>query len=863
MPTRCLLAALVAALLPPGLLAAQPVATIDSTAHTFTAIRAATAPAIDGRGTDPAWRDAPVTDAFRTFAPREGDTPTQRTEVRVIYDDQALYVLVRAFDSHPEAITRRLARRDTADPTADQILLFLDPYHDRRTGYEFIVTAGGVKLDGTLYDDAGEDQSWDGVWDVATRVDSLGWVAEFAIPFRQLRFSDRGAPVFGLLVGRWTGRTGERMSVPQYRRSLSGLASQLGTLGGLRDLARPGTVEALPYTLGRTRNLPGTLAADGRSETTASVGGDLKWLPRPNVTVDATFNPDFGQVDADPAVLNLTGVEVFQAERRPFFLEGAGVLNFPLAPSGPGALFYSRRIGRRPSLVDAFGAPDSPTETTILGAAKVNARLTPTTSLSLLATATQQEEGALRPAGGSYVVEPRAHAGVARLQQDFRAGRSGIGLMFTHLDRATGDSMVGALLPSSADVAAIVTQHQTADGFYRVNGWAAASAVRGSAPAIARLQLSPVHAFQTPDDGADLDPTRTALRGAAGLVTVGKVGGGVARYSATYRWIAPGFDVNDMGFLTTSGAQSLSADGGVALNRPGRLLGVRYRRSTATLGVSSAWSTSGLALARAATFTGTMQLANLAQLQGMLSQELPGAFCTVSCTRGGPALVDPPRTTLTLDYLGDGRRALVPHANLQLDRDDEGRTHGAAAQVDATWRVRSNLETSLAAFVSDYRYASQFYGRFGAAASDTAHYTVARLEQPTRSLTARVNYTMTTTLSMQWYAQAFVSRGAYADVRALADPRAKAWAARFRRYDDPAVTAAPGGIDFKQLRSNAVLRWEYARGSTLFVVWSQGRDLDAAEPSTPGLWPGRDFRDLFSLRPQNTIAVKVSYWFSR
>ncbi|MEP7000177.1 MAG: DUF5916 domain-containing protein [bacterium] len=833
-------------------------------APSLMATRITVAPVIDGRANDAAWASGPVGTDFREFAPREGVQPTLRTEVRVRYDERALYFLVRAFDPHPDSIVRRLSRRDTFDATADQILLFIDPFHDRRSGYEFVVTAGGVKTDAALFDDSGEDYSWDGVWDVATRIDSLGWVAEFAIPFRQLRFAEHHRPTFGIFVGRWVGRSGERMAIPQYSRALAGLVSQMGTIGGLRDIAPSGALEATPYALARTRNLAALDARTATVETRPDFGADVKWLPKPNISIDATLNPDFGQVEADPAVVNLTGVELFQAERRPFFLEGAGLLALPLSTDGSGQLFYSRRIGRRPMLTDAFGAPDSPTETTILGAARVTARLTASTSIAALSAVTGRADGRERPdRTGRYVVEPRASDLVARLQQDFRGGRSGIGAMITRVDRDASDSTAAAFLPRSAQTLALTTQHQTNDGVYQANGWLATTDVRGGAAAISRLQLSAVHAYQRPDDGVAYDAQRDALHGSAGFVSAGKVGGGITRFSTSYRRITPGFDVNDLGFLTKSGVQSFTASAGLAQNKPGSIARIPYRRANATVGYHGEWSSDGLPYGRAITLDGGFQLANLATVQTTLTQQLPGALCAVSCTRGGPALVDPPRTTALVDVSGDPRRAFVPHANLEFDRDDQGRSHGYGAQVDGTWRIQSNLDVSLAAYAFNTHYAWFYYGRFGDATTDTAHYTVARLDLPTRSLTSRINYTVTTNLTIQWYGQAYISRGVYDDIREIADARSPDWNARFRPYGDVALRVNPGGIDFKQLRSNTVVRWEYRPGSALFIVWTQGRDLDGSTPSRLGLWPGRDLRDLFSLRPQNTVALKLSYWMSR
>lgn len=828
------------------------------------ASRVAAAPVIDGRADDAAWADGPVSTGFRDFAPRAGATPSLRTETRVRYDDRALYVLVRAYDPRPDSIVRRLARRDTQDGTVDQVLIFLDPFHDGRTGYELDVTAAGVKTDAALYDDGGEDYSWDGVWDVATRIDSLGWVAEFAIPFRQLRFAEHRAPVFGIMVGRWVGRSGERMSMPQYSRTDPGLASQLGPLEGLRDLAPSSALEATPYTLARARNLAVDDGRPARLETRPELGGDVKWVPKPNVSVEGTLNPDFGQVEADPAILNLTGSETFQAERRPFFLEGANLLALPLASDGSGQLFYSRRIGRRPALTDDFGAQDSPTETTILGAARVTARLGPSTSVSALSAVTGEADGRVRPDGaGRYVLDPRATDVVARLQQDFRAGRSGVGVMITSIARSGADSASAAMLPTSARSLALTTQHQTSDGIYQTSGWLAASEVRGRPAAISRLQLNSVHAFQRPDDGVAFDPALDALGGSAAFASLGKVGGGITRFSTSYRRITPGFDVNELGFLTQSGLQSWSSSVGIDQTSPGSFARLPYRRANLSLAFSGDWSTTGLPFARGLTSTGGFQLDNLSLLQLTVTQQLSGALCAASCTRGGPAVVDPPRSTMVVDVTGDPRRGVVPHANVEYDRDDQGRSRGFGAQVDGTWHVRSNLDVSLAAYAFSTHYDWFYYGRFGDPLSDTAHYTVARLDEPTRSLTSRVNYTLTNALTLQWYGQAYVTRGVYDDVREIADGRSQDWTARFRPYGDPRVRAEPGGIDFRQLRSNTVLRWEYLPGSALFVVWSQGRDVDGTAPGRLALWPGSDLRGLFAQRPQNTVAVKLSYWMSR
>ncbi len=831
------------------------------------AVRTAVAPTIDGRDDDAVWRSAPPMRDFRTFAPAEGREPAFRTEARIAYDDRALYVLVRAYDPDPSAIERRLARRDTFDPTADQVLLFLDPYHDRRSGYEFVINSAGVKQDAALANDSGEDFSWDGVWDAAARVDSLGWVAEFAIPFGQLRFTDRRAPTFGIMIGRWVGRTGERASTPQYSRSRSGVVSQFGDMVGIRELAAASAVELLPYALQRLRNVaPSESAVDGGDQSVrlthqTSLGGNVRWAARPNVTVGLTFNPDFGEVDADPALLNLSGVEVRQEERRPFFLEGADLLLRPLATDGIDQLFYSRRIGRRPILADDFGAPDSPNQSTILGAARVTARLAPTTSLAVLSALSASEWGTVRPDGrGRYLIEPRARFGVASVQHDFRAGRSGLGLMLTHVSHDVTDSIAATAVPASADALALSTRHQTADGAYQVSAWAIASDVRGRADAIERLQLSPVHAFQQPGGGVTLDPARTRLDGTDASVVMEKLSG-LLRYDASYRRTSPGFDVNELGFLQRAGLQTVNAHIGAKLTSPGSFAGLAYRSAEVIAGFTGIWSTAtGRPEDRSPLIHALVELPNLAVLHVMTSAEVVDHYCTIRCARGGPALLTPSTRFVIAEATGDPRRLIVPH--MMITRTS-GQQRRVEVQADAGWRVRSNLKVSLAAYATNGADAAAFYQRFGDARSDTTWYAVARLRDYTRSLTPRLDYTLSQTLTLQWYAQAYVSRGTYNDVRRIADAGARDETLRFQPIADSSIAAHPRGLDFQQFRSNAVMRWEYRPGSSLIVVWSQGRDLNDATPGMIGVWPGRDLHDLFTRAPRNTVAVKLSYWLAR
>src|SRR6266446_2065478 len=384
-------------------------------ATTAVARRAATPPVIDGKDSDEVWRLAPVIKDFRQFLPTEDANPSFPTEAKVAYDDHNLYVFVRAFDSHPDSIKKLLARRDVRI-CCDQIKIVIDSYHDRRTGFEFAVNPGGVKRDYAMYgDDQQEDDAWDGVWEVATQVDSLGWTAEFRIPLSQLRYAHAPSNTFGFAIWRDIDRHGgERVGWPLYRTSRRGFVSQLGDLVGLEGLAAPRRLELAPYAV--TKNVP---SAGFQHDQKYDAGADIKYGITSNITVDATVNPDFGQVEADPSVVNLTSFETFYQERRPFFVEGTGIFNFGVNCNivncnGEG-LFYSRRIGHDPSR--------------ILGAAKITGRLPGGLTIGAVEGITK------RAADSNVTLEPSTNYGVLRLTQDFRNLQSVFGFLLTAVNR--------------------------------------------------------------------------------------------------------------------------------------------------------------------------------------------------------------------------------------------------------------------------------------------------------------------------------------------------------------------------------------------------------------------------------------------
>jgi len=816
-------------------------ATADNALARATAARANQPPIIDGRDDDAAWRGAKVITGFRVFDPKEDGDPAFPTEVRIAYDAQNLYAFARMFDPHPDSIQSLLSRRDVKTQS-EQIKLLIDSYHDRRTGYEFAVNPAGVKRDYYTYDDSQEDATWDAVWDVATRIDSLGWTAEFRIPLSQIRYPKAAEQTFGLMITRDITRTSERDSWPVYRRSKRGIASQFGDLDGLVGLGSPHRLEVAPYIV--TKNVSSPRPGGFERAQKQTVGGDLKYGVTSNLTLDATVNPDFGQVEADPAQLNLTAFETFLAEQRPFFLEGTGIFAF----NGDGSrMFYSRRIGREPQLsglIDDPGA-DIPAATRILGAGKLTGRLASGTSLGTLFAVTE------RQAVGATTIEPQTEYAVFRASQDFRDGQSGVGTMVTLMNRQLDDQSA-SILRRQAVTAGVDARHRFAEGRYSVSGSLAASDVRGTAAAIDRTQRNATHYYNRPDAGLPYDPTRTSLAGTDVSLKAEKVAG-TFTYSGSYERLSPGFETNDLGFLSQADQQIAQAVATLESRAPRAF----WRNATAQLIQYNQFTASGMPaynfseLDLYTEFKNRMVLA----VDTWTDNILP-AYCD-RCARGGPAVRVSPDASILINLNADPRPRIVPTFAAIYTVGDGGRSTLWRIRPYVTVRSRSNLSWELGTRYQRNRNDAQWFDNFGAIGSDTTHYVFAHLDQELLSFTSRLNYTATTALSLQLYAEPFLTTGHYFRVRELASPRAAKYEDRYRPYPIPTDDAS---FNLKELHASAVLRWEYRPGSTVFIVWTQGRDQDDRNPGS--FKPARDITDLFAARPDNTFLVKASYWMN-
>ena len=803
---------------------------------------------IDGRLDEPAWAAAPVTSTFTQIDPAEGQPATQRTEVRVLYDDEALYVGVRLHDTGP--VTARLGRRDMSLGDSDWFGLMIDSYHDHRTAFGFDVNPAGVKRDElkTINDD---DNAWDAVWDVATTIDAGGWTAEYRVPFSQLRFARDSVQTWGVQFERLIGRNREYAVSTFIPKRDPGGVPRYGHLEGLRGLAPGKRLEILPYTLTRAEYVdPGFDPYRTRREYAVAGGVDLRYRAASNLTLNATFNPDFGQVEVDPAVVNLGVYETFFEEKRPFFLEGNEIFDFGAGGTSGGQLFYTRRIGRAPSL----GAPTLeatiPQTTTILGAAKLSGKLAGW-SVGSLAAVTDRETARYRDAGidRTQPVEPRSGYFVGRARRELRDGRSLLGGVLTAVHRSLGSDVLRDNFRADAFAGGIDFRHEWADRSWVLRGDAEASRINGTPASIVAVQTAPNHYFQRPDaTHLDVDGAATSLAGYSMSATLAKQAGEHWRGSIAGALTSPGYEVNDLGFSYRTDRRDAELDVTYLENRPGTLL----RRWSMNASGRSEANYAGQPIQA---FTNLSLFAETPRYWSA-RVNVRRAFQAYDdrLTRGGPLAVRPAGTDVSLAVNTDQRRPVTGDAFVFLNRGSYDAwtsqvSLGVGLKTSSRWNLRvaptftrAFVPAQYVATVADASY-TPTYG---------ARYVFAPLDQTEVGIETRLNVTFTPTLSFETYVQPLLSSGDYGAPRQLVAPRTF-------EFSPFGGTVPNRDFNLRSLRGNAVLRWEWRAGSTLYVAWQQSR-ADEVAIGDFDFW--RDRRALFGTRPDNIFLVKVNYWLN-
>lgn len=840
--------------------------------QTYRAVRASKPPIIDGDLSDPTWANAPEITGFIQRDPEEGKPESEKTVVKVVYDDDAIYFGAYLHDSHP--VTSLLGRRDTTIES-DWFRVYLDPHLDHRSGATFQVNPANVQYDAALSSDALSDANWDAVWSSATKIVSDGWIAELAIPYSQLRFPDRASHTWGINLGRAISRRGELSRLVYIPKRDAGFVSRFALLTGIDGIKPRRGLELLPYTSARLDS--DARAIGDRTDTTGSAGLDVKYALTSNLTLTGTINPDFGQVEVDPARVNLSAYELFFPEKRPFFVEGASLFEPDIVSNhvfsfnfDQPVLFYSRRIGRAPQGTAFLGAADAPDQTTILGAAKVTGKTASGWTLALLDAVTENEKGRVDFGSGprEESVEPLTNYLAARTAKDFGT-KAGAGLRITSVNRSLDDRL-DPLLRSAAYSA-------SADG-YRVFGdnthvlqWSASGTrVEGSPAAILRTQRSSARYYQRPDaDYLTLDASRTALDGFGGSALFAKHAGHW-QYNLQAEAYSPGYEVNDVGFLPrtdiiTTHAVLLYVDPDLR----------KYtRRRNFWIGKFQHMNFGGDVIENGLWYDSNTTLTNYWRGYAWGGVEL--STIDDRATRGGPAIRKPRRQWSGFQIGSDTRKPLSFDAWTELLQYQGGGSDNVVA-LSATYRPTPRLSVSVTPSYRTSRLPQQYVTTQSdatATATYGARYVFAAIDQKVLDLATRVDWTFTSRLSLQFYLQPYIATGDYHDFKEVARPRSLA----FNHYDALGYDAAndeytvdPDGrgparafsfgdpdFNFRSIRANGVLRWEFRPGSALYFVWNESRE---DELPIGDFRLHRDVRESFEAPSRDVVMVKFSYWF--
>jgi len=838
---------------------------------------------IDGKLNDPAWSLAPISAGFLQSYPKPNAPATDPIDVRVLYDNDAIYVGIRLFDAHPDSIAAPLARRDPSGIYSDWVHVLIDSYHDRRSAFLFSVSPAGVKRDALESNDTNEDPNWDAVWSVATTIDSTGWTAEFRIPLSQLRFGaapEGGERVWGFQVVRDVARRNERDAWSPWLPTDGALVSRFGDLTGIAGVTSSSHTELLPYVSSRLTHAPADpgnpffRANAGR----ASAGADVKiGLPH-GFTITGAINPDFGQVEVDPEVVNLTAFETFFPEKRPFFTEGSGIFGFGQTRTYNNyefqQYFYSRRIGGAPTRSIDATFVDAPDATAIAAAAKLTGRAGPWT-VGFMDAVTPRESARFQSTSNgpaqTATVEPLSNYVVGRLRRDFGGGTTVVGSMFTLTDRSLGDAALAPLLHQRAEFGGVDFEHGWKRGLWYLSGYAAGSTVGGAPSVIAATQESAVHGFQRPDASyLHFDSTRASLTGGIAELALQKTGTNVG--SVSLKTVSPGFEMNDLGFQSRADYHALST----LIGRQSFTAGRWFQNYSALVYANQTWNYGGTLIYDA------LGWAAYGLFKNFWSLNVGGNFAASTLddrlTRGGPLARSPGSTLFNATVGSDTRRPLSFTAGWSGIWDSFGGGQNLAPTVSMTARPRSNVLLSITPTFRRQRVSHQYVETEIDPSASTMfgrRYVFAALDQTTFSADTRINWTFTPALSLQLYAQPFVSAGRYSRFGELERPSTSRYAVYGETQgtvsatkdtvliDPDGVGGAPsftiGNPDFniRSLRGNAVLRWEYRPGSALFVVWQQRR---VGSASFGDFDFERDVSAIFRQPLTNVFLVKLTYW---
>lgn len=844
---------------------------------------------IDGVLDEAVWQAGNWERGFIQRDPSDGSPETYRTEFCVLYDDEYLYVGARAHDPEPEKIIALLTRRDNYTES-DWMYVSIDSYNDNRTAFEFGLNAAGVKHDLRRFDDTSNDYEWDAIWDGDSHIDEKGWTAEWRIPFRELRFTSNQNMKWGFQMYRELPRHNNELAVWSYwSQGEEGFVSKYGTLNGLKDIRVKNPVYIAPYVAGSaaiSENLVNPVHGD-KYDLMSNIGADIRYSTRRGLTFNATINPDFGQVEADPADFNLTEFETYFRENRPFFLEGGNILNFSLGFGDGDAqynnLFYSRRIGRSPQGKMATDESksvltvDYPERVNILGAAKLTGKTDNGLSLGVMEAVTGEVTGRVFYEDGSRtagVIEPATNYWLSRVQKDYKDGETSLGGIFTAVNRRLTETGID-YLHRAAYTGGFDLDHEFLDRKYSFIGALAFSQVQGDTTALQRTQTSSSRYLNRVDHGnygnLEYDPLRTSLSGYAVKAIVTKNTGNIRAASGGMAF-SPGFEINDLGFLRA--VDDISYFNWVQYRKWENMR--HFRSVSINFNQWASWTFRGVRK----NIGGNVNMHynfNKGWSSGMGINRNLGGYNT-SMNRGGPMMQTPKNWNYWVYVDSDARKRLVAEVQYYYYQDaSDAVSRGLTPEI--TWRPRHNIQISGSI---SYDHLSDTWSWIGKAEDENgdSQYIWSSMERKTLGLVLRTDLTLTPNLTVQYYAQPFFTAGEYFDLMRVVDPDARDYNRRFEKFDDRISYndetgeyevdknrdgvvdySFAGQVDFnyKQFRSNLVLRWEYQTGSALYLVWSQG--LTDYEQFKSFNVP-RDTRHLFNTNGDNVLMIKISHMFN-
>lgn len=837
---------------------------------------------VDGKFDEPAWEKAIWENKFVQFQPYEGKEPLKKTEFAVLYDKDNLYVGIKAFDN-PDSISMRMTRRDELD--GDLVSIMLDSYFDKRTGFSFTVSAAGVKSDDIMSNDGeNQDNTWDPIWWVKTGKTASGWNAEMRIPLTQLRFEHSDNQKWGFQVLRYIFRKDEVSVWQPTKRSQAGFVSQFGELTGIEGIKPRKTLDLMPYAVARTSRFekePGNPFRETGKKSNLDAGLDAKIGLTNNFTLDATINPDFGQVEADPSEVNLTTYETFFPEKRPFFIEGKNILTYRLS-FGDGdlsydGLFYSRRIGKRPSLspdVQNNEYSNTPDFTRILGAAKITGKTQSGWSAGFLESVTAEENALIKGLNTSRkeIVEPLTNYFAGRIQKDFNKGNTYLGGMITSVNRHLDDKGID-FLHKSAYTGGLDFVHKWHNKDWIIDAGLFFSNVNGSKEAISRTQLAYIHNFRRPDATyLKFDPSRTSLNGYGGKFMIGKVGGKF-KIGSIWAWKSPGLELNDIGYAQQVDNIFQILWAGYRFYEPFSI----FRELNINFNQWSIHDFGGNLNTLGANVNFNTQFKNYWRLFSNLNLNV--ISLDITALRGGPALRTPGETSLFLGLMSNPQKKFTVQLNSRHGFSFEknysknfdynlilGYRPLRSLKID--FLPGLNLTKDEMQYVSQQSYTNKY------------SYVFARIDRKTVNLSVRLNYNITPDLTIQYWGQPFVATGRYTAFKTILNSKARELQERFSYYNSSQIKLSKSGsyqiddngdniIDFeignpdfnvREFLSNLVIRWEYRPGSTLYLVWSQNRSGYVNN----GIFNfNNDFDALFRQHANDIFQVKLSYRLGR